>query len=338
MNKNTLRPTIFDVAKKVKVSPAMVSRVLTGRGYVKKTKKELIQKTIEKMQFYPSAIAQNLRKQKTLTLGLYLCWPYSSVNFFLQNILIGILDGCTATKYQLLVTNLGERLDQLSPINRHKFFNDTRVDGILLLAPYLQQSKLYPILQPYMQRVMLVCAQNKYLNFVDSDQVHGIYQVVEFLVQQGYRRIGFLSGEISLVSNADTRFRGFKQAIKKFNLPWNASLRWKGSFNFNSGKEGASYLLGLKNPPTALIASNDALAAGAQEILKLKHLEKKIPLIGVDDHPLAGSRGLSTLKQPFQEIGRQSVFELIQLLQSSNQPLIHHLLPMELIHRETSLF
>src|SRR5204862_542447 len=76
----------------------------------------------------------------------------------------------------------------------------------------------------------------------------------------GHRRIGFICGNPNLTASA-RRYEGFRAALDAASVPFDEDLVAPGLYTYRSGLDAAERLLDLSEPPTAIIASNDDMAA-----------------------------------------------------------------------------
>jgi LacI family transcriptional regulator len=138
--------------------------------------------------------------------------------------------------------------------------------------------------------------------------------LTEFLIRLGHRRIGFITGSRR---HGDTMERraGYEQAMQEADIPVEQELIADGEFTFESGCQAAELLLDLKNKPTAIIASNDDMAAGAlwmgqQRGLKLPD---DLSIAGFDDTPTALRTwpSLTVIRQPIAAMVERGVALLI---------------------------
>jgi LacI family transcriptional regulator len=153
------------------------------------------------------------------------------------------------------------------------------------------------------------------------------------LINQGHRRIGFIKGHPNHMAS-DERLFGYRRALDRAGLPFEPQLLAEGEFDFDSGFASGGYFLQMDNPPTAIFASNDDMAAGVQAALHRAGLTipDDISVAGFDDTTLARMvwPPLTTIHQP--------VFELAQAatdLLLTGAKLVHRRLPHELIERQS---
>jgi LacI family transcriptional regulator len=335
-----VKKNIKDVAKAAGVSISMVSRVLTGRGYVRKDKREKVEKTVQELGYYPSQLAKGLRDKRTKTLGLLFSWLNGPTvgDYFYREVLSAVVEVCAARGYQILISNFIGRWDDGDSIHVRRILNDARVEGVLLLAPRVPPSMLIKLIKESPRRTILVCHTEKALSYVDADQAGGMQMALDYLTGLGHKRIGFLSAETQLVSNAAARYKAFVEGMRQRRLPLDAALLKKGRFDRESGFGAMKELLTLQQPPSAVIASSDLQAMGAVDAMAALPKEKRPAMVSFDGRPEAGSKDyqITTLRQPFYQIAKLATEEMIKGLDDDLSKKIQITLPMELVRRQSA--
>jgi len=138
--------------------------------------------------------------------------------------------------------------------------------------------------------------------------------LTEFLIRLGHTRIGFITGS-PRHSDSKERRTGYEQAMQRANLPVEPALIADGEFTFESGRRAAAQLLGLPQRPTAIVASNDEMAAGT--LWTAQELGLSVPddlsVTGFDDTPTALKTWppLTVIRQPIAAMVQRGVELLI---------------------------
>ncbi len=137
--------------------------------------------------------------------------------------------------------------------------------------------------------------------------------MVEHLIREGYRHIVHLQGPDD-VYNSVERARGYKDALAKFNIPFNKDRMLNAGLTFKDGANAADMLIEKGISFDAIFAFTDTLAIGAMN--RLRDLGKKIP----EEIAIASFSGtvlstivypqLTTVEPPLQQMGKV-VAELI---------------------------
>jgi DNA-binding LacI/PurR family transcriptional regulator len=143
------------------------------------------------------------------------------------------------------------------------------------------------------------------------------YQATQHLIEHGHRRIGLITYYVDL-DNVTPVNEGYVRALKEAGIPIDASLIAKvKAFDASSGEDGARYLMGLSEPPTAIFAFTDLAAAGALQVLKSMgfRIPEDIALVGFNDIPLAGwlDPPLTSVSTPTYKMGK-SAMQMLQKL------------------------
>ena len=100
------------------------------------------------------------------------------------------------------------------------------------------------------------------------------FELTEFLLEQGHTKIGFIKGKQDHGASYK-RYDGYRSALKAHKIKFQSAYVRQGHFDFESGKKAARKLFSLDEPPTAIVASNDDMAAGV--IFEARELGYEIP-------------------------------------------------------------
>lgn len=218
--------------------------------------------------------------------------------------------------------------------------NVSRPECVTLLQEFVEQARKVVLVDRYVPGIPIPC--------VMSDNVRGMYEMTQHLIMAGRRRFGVLSwGEGAGIAERD-RMTGFRHALRDHGLPeepvLHAALGYAEPQNISAGKAVAQWLKthGGKLPCDAILCFVDDMAYGAYLTLKAAGLRvpDDIALTGFDntmpDVYRAAGLDLTTVEQPFTEIGRVAARRLLAMLDGSDADgagLKHTLLPPSLIVR-----
>jgi LacI family transcriptional regulator len=152
---------------------------------------------------------------------------------------------------------------------------------------------------------------------VGATNFNGGMTATGHLLELGHRRIGFVEGPPeAMVSIA--RLHGYHAALSQYGLTSDPAMMAAGEFTFDAGFTAAIGLLAQPSRPTALFASNDSQAFGAIEAARTLGLRvpEDVSIIGFDDTPAAqwSAPPLTTVRQPFAEMGRVAMRRLLRLV------------------------
>jgi LacI family repressor for deo operon, udp, cdd, tsx, nupC, and nupG len=325
---------IVDVAKLANVSTATVSRVLTNSSAVRKETAEKVLAAIETLNYQPNILARQLRRMETKTI---LVVVPDITNTFFSKVLRGIESVANQNGYQVL---LGDSLNDSKRESGYlNVLRQRKADGMILLTARLSAKEIEEIALEF--PVVLACEYTPGLNVptVSIDNVRSAKKAADYLIDLGYKRIGFISGPFDVVLGRD-RLEGFRQAITERKLDVNGLLVQEGDFTFESGYANMMEFLALKSPPEAIFAANDEMAIGAIKAIHSKGLKvpEDISVMGFDDIEFASifEPSLTTIAQPSFEIGETAMKLLMKQLNKEDIEKKQYILEDKLIVRDTS--
>ena len=297
--------TIKDVAQLAGVSTATVSRVLNDDPRVSKETKETVLKCVNKLGYRVNNIARSLKTNKTYTVG-FMC-PEIANNFFMS-IAKGVEDELRKHGYTVIICSSNESIEGEKESIR--VLCEKCVDGIIII-PATDEGEHYNYLNDMNIPVVLVdrLVKNYTTDSVLVDNINGCYEAIEYLINQGYRRIGFIGGDMRLTS-AIERFEGYKRALSDYSIPLDLEVIKFGDFHIESGYQLIKELLNLENPPEHIFISNYFMHVGATKFL-MEHqntLQYSVELSSFDDMELSSILGFTKniVAQPMTDIGNKA--------------------------------
>lgn len=332
-------PTINDVAARAGVSPMTVSRVINGEGNVRDATRVRVQEAITAMRYAPSLAARTLAGGEELRLGLL----HSNPSFaYLSAFLVGSLDQASRSNVQLVVEKCDEVGGEIKAIEH---LLRGRIDGVVLPPPLSDSPQVIEALQARNIPVVAVATARApdWVLSVSIDDRRAAYDMTRYIGALGHRRIGFIIGNPNQTSSTE-RLVGYREALTDMGLAFSDDLVTQGYFTYRSGLDAAETLLSLAEPPTAIFASNDDMAAAAVAIAHRRGLDvpHDLTVCGFDDTALATTiwPELTTIRQPVVEMSRTAVDLLIKEIRARNvrsegleQP--HVIVDYELIRRQS---
>ncbi|HEY5669592.1 MAG TPA: substrate-binding domain-containing protein [Anaerolineales bacterium] len=144
------------------------------------------------------------------------------------------------------------------------------------------------------------------------------YQAVKHLLDHGHRRIGIVTAPIDW-PNMSECFAGYRRALMEAGIaPRQSLVSVTKGFSISQGSDAARSLLVGSNPPTAMFATADILAIGAQRAIKSEGLRvpEDVAMIGYNDIEIASmvEPALTSLAAPAYEMGRLAMGLLARLI------------------------
>lgn len=279
--------TIYDIAREAKVSPATVSRILTGSAKVNADKKERVMKLVAQYDFRPSALAKGLSQTHSKLIGM-MCPDVR--NPYYANIFVECEHAAFERGYTLILNNTFA-----DPALETQFIQkmlEQRAEGILICGGVTDWR---PIPKD-IEHLLLTCAEKipvvlcgdmplDSLHQVNIDHTGGMQQAVRHLSALGHRRIAFIHG-FERAYQTQEKTAAFRDVMASLNLPIDERyIVDSDTFDEHGGKEAMKRLLLCPELPTAVVATNDTVALGAmQEIHSQGYsVPKDISVIGCDN-------------------------------------------------------
>lgn len=252
--------TIYDVAREANVSMATVSRVVNGNQNVKPTTRRKVQECIERLGYRPNAVARGLASKKTTTVGVII--PDISKGFYAE-LSRGIADIATMYEYNIILSNSDERPEREVDLLIDLF--GKQVDGLIFMSNSVTEEVRAEMAMASVP-VALVGTVDKLSQFptVNINYEEAAYEAVTKLIEKGHRRIAYLSGPLTRDIDREHKQIGYKRALKKASIEVVNELIIEIDNSYESAYECGKRIESWAVKPTAIIASNDALAAGVQ--------------------------------------------------------------------------
>jgi LacI family transcriptional regulator len=304
-------PTISDVAAKAGVSPMTVSRVINGEANVRAETRERVEVAIKALDYSPSSAARTLAGGEEIRIGLL----HSNPSFnYLSQLLVGSLDQASRLNVQLIVEKCDDEAEEQSAVDH---LIRARLDGIILTPPL---SESLPVLEAIHKRNIPVVAvatgrAPDWALSVSINDHAAAYEMTRHLLTLGHSRIGFIKGNPRQTASEE-RLQGYRDALSDAGLAEAPELLVQGLFTYRSGLDAAEQLIDLANPPSAIFASNDDMAAAAVAIAHRRGLDVPgdLTVCGFDDTALATTiwPELTTIRQPVFEMSRTAVDLLVR--------------------------
>jgi len=178
---------------------------------------------------------------------------------------------------------------------------------------------------------------------VTADNYAGGQQVGRLLVEHGHRRIAFIGDLVA--GTVRDRLAGLRDAINDAQLPFDRSLVFDISSedrlgDWSAAVGQAAHELMSRNPrPTAVFCSCDGVARLLYRTLAAMHvtIPEDLSIVGFDDDPVAEwlPPPLTSVRQPFHEMGRAAIEMLCRRIEDPEHPVEHRTLPVQIIRRQS---
>jgi DNA-binding LacI/PurR family transcriptional regulator len=265
----TKKLNIDKIAKLAGVSTATVSRVLNDYPFVKESTRDRVLQVIKKTQYRVNAVARNLRRRKTLSIGMIISNVLSS---FYSVLAKAVEDVAIRNNYSTILCNGGDSAEKERKYL--KVLHENRVDGIILYptgrnADYLNFLISSGIPVTFIDRI----TQGVECDCVLVNNREATRRAIEFVIDRGYRKVGCIAGPMDRTTGIE-RLRGYSEALVGRGVSFDEKLVKYGDFSVESGRKMMGDLIESVEID-AVFVSNFDMATGAFQIIKEKGV--KIP-------------------------------------------------------------
>ncbi len=326
-----------EVAKAAGVSTATVSYVVNNgpRPVSTETRKKVL-KVIEKLGYRPNAVARNLRRQRTSTLGLILPDTY---NPYFAEVARAVEQTAFDRGFTVMLCHSDYNLER--ELHYVSVLQAERAAGVIWFPA---TSSAEPAIRLAEYDIPLVVLDRKVegmqASAVIADNFRGGYIATQHLIELGHHRIGCIARPFEL-HHSQERVRGYRAALEDNGFSPDERLTVKGGFRLDDGCEAATKLFYMDSPPSAIFAYNDFMAIGALRAAVECGLKvpEDLSVVGFDDIPQSAFTcpALTTVRLPKHEMGCQGAKLLLDLIDGKSPP-SETLAPLgvKLIIRESS--
>ena len=322
--------TIRDIARLAGVSKATVSRVLNKKPDVNPATRERILRLMEEWAFVPSITASRLAGGRSRVIGILipsLTWPA------IPEIMRGVSEVVEQSPYELLLYSITHEEDRTKKDQRDiidRILATKLAAGLLAIFPGQSVEHLTRLHEQGFPIVMIDDQTRRTgIPWVGAGNRMGSYAATRYLLRLGHRRIAHIQGPSKFLVSHE-RYQGYCEALQEAGIPLDSTLVLEGDFMPQGGRSCAAKLLAMEDRPTAIFAANDLMAYGVLSATEEKGLRvpEDLSLIGFDDIPLSAHTrpALTTVRQPFNSIGRHAIELLLSLLESPD-PVNHDWYP-----------
>jgi LacI family transcriptional regulator len=329
-------PTIADVAVAADVSPMTVSRVINGDARVLQATRDRVQEAIGRLGYVPNPAARNLAGARQCRLVLLHTNPSAA---YLSEFLLGSLAAARESDAELIIE---QHDDSEGPAALAARLAAHRVDGVLLPPPLCDDEVLLASLANHRLEVTQVAtgkpAADAHAVLIDDEAA--AFTMTTHLLEQGHRRIGYVSGSPDQSASL-LRRRGYERALVSFGVDIDETLIVPGDYTYRSGMEAAERLLNLPTRPTAIFAANDDMAAAVVGVAHRLGLDVPgaLSVCGFDDTAIATTvwPELTTIRQPVSAMAYRAITILADSVRRKDDArsitMQRILLPFELVRR-----
>lgn len=318
--------TIKDIAKIAGVSVSTVSRVLNNHPDVSDAIRERVQDVVKAYNYVPNNSARDLVRSQSDAIGVI---TRGIGNLFFSDMLETIGREIDARGMSMVLRQIGSDADEIQAgalLEREK-----KLRGLLFLGGRFDYTpeELATINVPFVccsyTNSFGTLSEDAYAS-VSIDDQQAAFDAVRTLIEMGHKRIAALVPSCRDRSISELRYNGYRAALFASDLPYEKELvvETGGCFEMADAYEGTMALLDRQVPFTAIFTISDTMAMAAMKAISDRGLRvpEDCSVIGIDGLRMSEYfvPTLTTMSQPTEELGRESVAILMDMVQKGLPP------------------
>ncbi|MEO0916360.1 MAG: LacI family DNA-binding transcriptional regulator [Pseudomonadota bacterium] len=304
--------TSLEVARRAGVSQSAVSRVFTPGASASAKTVEKVKRAARELGYRPNVLARAMVSGKSRIIGLVVAYLE---NQFYPVALELLSNALQERGYHLLIFTAPNSTDGVEGVIADLM--DYQVDGIIaasvsLSSPLADRARAAGVPVVLFNRGQ----EDTEFSSVASTNFDGAYEVTEFLIETGHRRIAHIAGWQGSQTGKD-RARGFEAALSAAQQKPFALV--DGMYKRQIAATCARQLL-RGTRPDAIFVGNDHMAFAVLDVVREMGLTpgQDISVVGFDDVPQAswGAYDLTTYRQPVNRMVEAAVDLILEQVES----------------------
>ena len=334
MNKH--RTSLKDLAERLGVSIATVSRALHGSSEIGQEMQRKVKALAKELNYRPNPFAQSLRKEAPKIIGVVV--P-NLVTHYYAAVLDGIEAEAQQAGYSIISVNSHESC--LAEARAVDNFNSLHVEGII--ACLAQDTTDYSHFEEiHRLGIPLVffgrtCMTDRFSS-VTANGDEAAQQATQHLIDTGSRRIAFIGGPNHL-DMVKRRKHGYLEALRENNLPIERELVLCDRIDYDIALRNTCLLLQRQDRPDAIVAFNDILTFAAYTAIRQQGLRipDDVALIGFTDdvHACYMTPQLSAIEDQSRLMGERACQLLLRQIAGDTR-VYRVIVPQKIIIRGSS--
>lgn len=310
---------IKDIANKCGLSISTVSKALNSYSDISPATKKRVLETAQECGYFPSSIARALKTNRTHNIGvLFVDDARSGLK---HDYFAAVLDSfkVEAEKHDYDITFINHNINiNNRPMTFLEHCRYRNFDGVCIACINFQQQEVAQLVNSTLPVVTIDHVFNNHTS-INSANVQGMQDLVQYIYSMGHRKIAYVHGEKSAVT--EQRVTSFCKTLLNFGIDVSPEYLMVSAYHDPPAtKQSVNQLLNLPNPPTCIIMPDDYAALGGIEAIEAAGLRipEDISIAGYDGIALSQviKPRLTTLEQDTEKLGREAARMLIEQIEN----------------------
>ena len=319
--------TIKDIARICGVGVSTVSRAMNNHPDINQETRDMIMQTIEEYNYVPNNSARNLKRVDAKAIAVLV----KGISNPLFGRMIKVIEEITQReKYELVLQHVDDNQDEVAVALELE--KEKRLRGIIFLGGYFTHSeeKLKQIPVPFVLSTINLEEEDGRQEYasVSVDDRKESYRIVEYLIQNGHRKIAVAGSRKDDESIGLLRLQGYRKALEDYRIPVEEDLicyqsEDTGAYTMEAGYQMADNLLNKGKEFTAIFAMSDQMAVGASKAI-LDHggkIPEQYSVVGFDGLEVAQfyNPSITTIRQPMEEMAEATIDMLLDVIRKKSK-------------------
>ena len=316
--------SLKDISKACGVSVATVSKALNDHSDISAATKERIRKVAEELGYRPNAAAQALKTNRTNNIGVLFVDADNSglTHDYFNHVLDSFKKTAEENGFDITFINGGKaRINNMSYLS-HAIYRG--FDGVVIACVDFSDPEVDELVK---SNIPVVTIDHFFYNRIAilSDNVKGMKDLVNYVYEQGHRKIAYIHGMESSVTQS--RLASFYKTLQDLDVTIPDEYVVDAPYRDTEATfEATNKLLDLPDPPTVIFYPDDISCFGGRNAIRQRGLSipEDISVVGYDGIELVSriSPMLTTIVQDTEKIGRLAASKLIDLINNPKGTLI----------------
>lgn len=314
--------SIKDIARICGVSVATVSKALNDKKDISEDTKRHIKEVAKEQGYFPQYYARAIRMNKSFNIGvLFMDESMSGLTHdYFSNILNSFKVTAEGKGYDITFINSSKKYHKSKTYLEHCRYRG--LDGVVIACIDFLNPEIQELMESDIPIVIIDYEFKNRLSVI-SNNVVGMRQLVEYIISMGHKRIAYITGDSTSVVT-QIRIESLCAVMKQYGLEMPEEFILPSEYrNLQKATEYTKQLLGLPEPPTCIIYSDDYSAVGGIGQIRSMGLQipQDISIAGYDDIFIAGQLQprLTTVRQDTEKMGMKAAEQLIKLIEGHRQ-------------------
>lgn len=305
--------SIRDIARECGIAVSTASKALNGQPDVSEETRRRVQAAAERMGYMANSAARALKTNRSYDLGVLLVDESASglTHEYFASVLEGFKAEAEAHGYDLtfINSNVGGK-----PVSYLQHCQYRGVDGVVVACVDFQDPRVQELVDSEIPLVTVDHIFNDRLAVL-SDNVAGMEKLVRYAYEKGHRRIAYIHGEPTSVTQA--RLTGFYRACEALGLNTDGYVLPCAYHDPERCHQATLQLLSMDPPPSCICFPDDFAYIGGLEAITEAGLKipEDISVLGYDGMDLARAVRLTTYRQNARALGKTAASQLIALVE-----------------------